>query len=201
MTDEASLLTREYETSSFAEDKAIKIKSSEPQDVKSKLPPKESVKNFFITPPEIVNALGIKFDLDPCASLVQPWDLASENITSKDDGLNTTWDGCVWCHPPHEMNISNWMKKNIRHKYSIAFFIANVHARSFQSHVLNKADGILFLRSRKRMFKEDGSLGATGYIEPMVLASYGAKCTEALSEAHATEPLLKGFFTTSFTPN
>ncbi len=55
----------------------------------------------WLTPPEIINALG-RFDLDPCAPIVRPWDMAREHYTIIDNGLWKQWHGRVWLNPPYE---------------------------------------------------------------------------------------------------
>ncbi len=53
----------------------------------------------WITPQNILAALG-PFDLDPCASITQPWPTAKRQYTISDNGLMLPWDGRVWLNPP-----------------------------------------------------------------------------------------------------
>ena len=65
----------------------------------------------WLTPPEILQALG-PFDLDPCASLYQPWRTATKQYTIEDDGLKKEWRGRVWCNPPYSRgNINKFIDK------------------------------------------------------------------------------------------
>ena len=41
----------------------------------------------WYTPKEIIDALG-KFDLDPCAPIIRPWETAKNHFTIEDNGLN-----------------------------------------------------------------------------------------------------------------
>lgn len=41
----------------------------------------------WLTPPSILRALGT-FDLDPCAPVNRPWDMASHHYSVADDGLS-----------------------------------------------------------------------------------------------------------------
>lgn len=44
----------------------------------------------WLTPQNILNALG-PFDLDPCAPINRPWDMAARHYTVADDGLSKPW--------------------------------------------------------------------------------------------------------------
>lgn len=51
-------------------------------------------KDEWLTPPEIIRALG-SFDLDPCAPVKRPWEMAANHFTVLDNGLNKPWQGRV----------------------------------------------------------------------------------------------------------
>ena len=53
------------------------------------------LKDEWLTPPEILHALG-EFDLDPCAPVVRPWEMATAHYTINDNGLLQPWRGRVW---------------------------------------------------------------------------------------------------------
>ena len=57
---------------------------------------KINYKNEWLTPIEIINALG-EFDLDPCSPINRKWDTAKKHINQIEDGLKTEWEGRVWC--------------------------------------------------------------------------------------------------------
>jgi len=57
-------------------------------------------KGEWLAPPEIIRALG-DFDLDSCAPMIRPWDMANTHYTGKDDGLSKPWFGRTWCNPPY----------------------------------------------------------------------------------------------------
>ena len=59
--------------------------------------------DVWLTPPNILEALGgaDSFDLDPCAPLNRPWDMARNHYTIDDDGLARPWSGRVWLNPPY----------------------------------------------------------------------------------------------------
>ena len=69
----------------------------------------ESGKSEWLTPPGIVKAVG-PFDLDPCAPISRPWNTAENHLTIEDDGLNSEWNGRVWCNPPYSRaTIDEWL--------------------------------------------------------------------------------------------
>lgn len=44
----------------------------------------------WLTPPQLLRALG-PFNLDPCAPVNRPWDMAARHYTVLDDGLSKPW--------------------------------------------------------------------------------------------------------------
>lgn len=70
------------------------------------------------TPKYIIDALGGKFDLDPCAGEhtdighINLWDGRGEN------GLEQNWEGCVYVNPPFSQK-ELWIKKMIDHRNGI----------------------------------------------------------------------------------
>src|SRR5579859_729831 len=65
----------------------------------------------WLTPPEIIQALGL-FDLDPCAApSPRPWPTASRHIELPEDGLAAKWHGRVWCNPPFGAHTAAWLAR------------------------------------------------------------------------------------------
>ncbi len=68
----------------------------------------------WYTPPAIrnavVEALGGKVDLDPCADPGRTFP-ASEHFTKEDDGLMRRWGGRVYMNPPYGRGIGAWTTK------------------------------------------------------------------------------------------
>ena len=63
----------------------------------------------WLTPPEILEALG-SFDLDPCAAPdPRPWPTAAWHIARPADGLAATWAGRVWLNPPYGPATGRWL--------------------------------------------------------------------------------------------
>ena len=62
----------------------------------------------WLTPPELIQALG-PFDLDPCAApSPRPWPTAAQHIELPRDGLAEPWSGYVWLNPPYSHAAWAW---------------------------------------------------------------------------------------------
>jgi len=95
-------------------------------------------KDEWLTPPEILAALG-EFDLDPCAcSAPRPWPTAKQHLTRADDGLTAPWYGRVWLNPPYGTAnvVGPWMRRMVTHGNGIdGSVLRNSLASSRCSHV------------------------------------------------------------------
>lgn len=135
--------------------------------------PKEGGTSNWLTPPEIINALG-KFDLDPCAAADQPWSTAKKMYTIKDDGLTAKWSGRVWMNCPYGAEAKDWMKRMAEHSNGIALLFARTETAMFFESIWRRATGIMFLRGRIRFYKKE----RTRYVQreaspsPSVLIAY-----------------------------
>lgn len=133
------------------------------------------------TPKWILDALP-PFDLDPCAPVGGPlyrhcplwW-------TKLDDGLSKPWFGHVWLNPPYSAPLA-WMKRMADHGDGVALIFARTETRWWQDHVFGHADQVLFVRSRIKFVKPDGTVGATAPA-PSALCGYGDWAVEALRSA------------------
>lgn len=54
----------------------------------------------WYTPPDMLKALGERYDLDPCSPGAKHWVPADRVFTISDDGLAQPWDGFVFMNPP-----------------------------------------------------------------------------------------------------
>lgn len=133
----------------------------------------------WLTPPHILDALG-DFDLDPCAPIDRPWDMAANHYTIEDDGLAQPWFGRVWCNPPYGSEMNPFLDKLSRHGGGgIALLFARTETRAFFKYVWDRADALLFLRGRIRFHRPDGLLGDNAGA-PSVLVAYGEAEVEVL---------------------
>jgi hypothetical protein len=135
----------------------------------------------WITPEWLINRLG-QFDLDPCASIPQPWPCARRQYTVRDDGLTKPWRGFVYCNPPYGRLAASWLEKMRRHNNGIALVFARTDTRMFFDHVWPSAVSLLFIRGRLTFAKPNGKLPKKGHNSggPSVLIAYGEQARERL---------------------
>ena len=139
-------------------------------------------KDEWLTPPEILNALG-DFDLDPCAPRVRPWDMAAKHYTIDDLGLTRPWFGRVWCNPPYGSQTGIWLQKLADHGNGIALIFARTETEMFFSQVWKRADALLFIEGRLYFHHVDGSRAAANAGAPSVLVAYGMMNVDALANS------------------
>lgn len=150
----------------------------------------------WLTPPWLLERFP-RFDLDPCAAIDQPWESANRHYTILDDGLAQKWDGKVWCNPPYSTSaIVNWLRKMGEHEDGVALIFARTETETFQRHVWEQCDALLFLEGRlhfhvnedswfKRKDKPDvfvarGDATDTNSGAPSVLCAYGPENADLL---------------------
>lgn len=129
-------------------------------------------KDEWLTPPHILQSLG-KFDLDPCAPIIRPWDTAKLHYTIEDDGLSKIWDGRVWCNPPYGLEAAKWLNRMAFHNHGIALIFARTETKMFFDHVWNKADSLLFIYGRLYFYHINGVMAKANAGAPSVLIAYG----------------------------
>jgi DNA N-6-adenine-methyltransferase (Dam) len=152
---------------------------------------RDAQKEEWLTPRHIIEALA-PFDLDPCASVIQPWPTAAKTYTIHDNGLIKEWKGFVWCNPPYGNQTQHWFKRLAEHGNGIALTFARTETRMFFDCVWKKADAILFLKGRLSFCDTAGKAGGTAGA-PSVLIAYGATAVHRLKQAVELD-LLEGQF-------
>lgn len=136
----------------------------------------------WYTPPEVFDALGVRFDLDPCSpgpglSFVP----ADKHLTIVDDGLATPWDpnDFAWVNPPYGAETPKWMRKLAAHGNGIALVFARTDVRWFHE-VMPQAAVVCFVKSRIRFYKGSiESQGGTPGAGSMLIA-FGPKGADAV---------------------
>lgn len=149
-------------------------------------------KDEWLTPKFITDALG-PFDLDPCASVVRPWDIAAKCYTVVDDGLKHHWKlDFAWMNPPYGNQTQVWFRRMVEHGNGIALTFARTETRMFFESVWPEADSILFIKGRLKFLdtagKESGTAGA-----PSCLIAYGQEASFRLKTAWSADEI-KGRF-------
>lgn len=156
--------------------------------------PNQGDKDEWLTPPEIVRALG-PFDLDPCAPVTRPWDTATRHYTVEDDGLAQAWDGFVWCNPPYGQQTWTWLDRMAEHGNGIALTFARTETVGYFDQVWAKATALLYLRGRLFFHHVSGDRAAHNSGAPSVLIAYGQEASVRLHAATLQGSLVGAFVT------
>jgi hypothetical protein len=157
---------------------------------------RDAQKDEWLTPKFIIDALA-PFDLDPCASVVQPWPTATRTFTRLDNGLLKPWGNSmiplfVWLNPPYGNQTQKWFKRMAEHNHGIALTFARTETRMFFESVWPKARAILFIKGRLSFCDTAGKPGGTAGA-PSVLIAYGDEAARRLKVANHNDQI-KGKF-------
>jgi hypothetical protein len=150
----------------------------------------------WLTPRWILDQLD-DFDLDPCAPVKRPWEIAKKHYTKEDDGLSLPWEGRVWCNPPYGLIAARWLQKCYKHGNATALIFARTETKMFFDHVWPKCDGLLFIKNRLYFYDVNGRKGKANSGAPSVLVAYGENNAKILREssipgAYIDKIMLKG---------
>lgn len=135
----------------------------------------------WYTPPSIFDALGVRFDLDPCAPRGGvPWVPADRHYSIEDDGLSQPWTGRVWLNPPYGAATAAWVQRLARHGAGIALVFARTETAWGQAAIAS-ADAVCFITGRLS-FIAGASAEQRGHnaAAPSMLLAYGETCAEAV---------------------
>lgn len=143
----------------------------------------------WLTPPEVLHALGA-FDLDPCAApSPRPWPTASKHIELPEDGLEVTWAGRVWLNPPYGGKTGLWVQRLAEHGRGTCLIFARTETDTWHRWIWPKATAILFLAGRVTFRHPNGAKAKWTGGAPSALIAYGADDAERLRVSG-----LQGFF-------
>jgi hypothetical protein len=132
---------------------------------------REFATDDWITPPEIIRALG-PFGLDPCACDPQPVKTATMSFTA--NGLTQRWPALrVWLNPPYGAETGRWLGRLAEHNWGTALVFARTETRMFFQHVWPKASALLFIEGRLHFYYPDGTRAKANSGGPSVLIAYG----------------------------
>jgi len=114
----------------------------------------------WYTPPELFEALGLVFDLDPCSPGLEHWAPAKAVFTKADDGLSKPWHGLVFMNPPFGGRNGHvpWLVKFFDHGNGIAIVRAYTSSGWWHDH-MHRAETVLFPRGKTKFIRPDGSIG------------------------------------------
>lgn len=136
----------------------------------------------WYTPPELFEALGLTFDLDPASPPGGvPWVPAARHFSHEDDGLSQPWTGRVWLNPPYGLGIGQWMRRLAKHGDGVALVFARTDMPWFQ-RALAEATAICFIRGRLWFVTPEGTRPSEASA-PSVLLAHGLSCSLALASS------------------
>jgi hypothetical protein len=156
---------------------------------------RKTMKEEWLTPRFIIDALA-PFDLDPCASVIQPWPTAKVAYTINDNGLSKPWQGFVWCNPPYGNQTKQWLGRMAEHNNGIALTFARTETRMFFECVWPKALAIYFIRGRLSFCDTKGNSGNNSAGAPSCLIAYGPEAYGRLVK----QTTIPGWFVSQIKP-
>lgn len=143
--------------------------------------PSDGASVEWYTPPGIFEALGISFDLDPCAPVGGlPWIPAHRFFSEVDDGLTQKWEGCVWLNPPYGRHTVHWMRRLAAHGDGVALVFARTETEWWNETVAS-ASAVCFIRGRLTFVNAQRQPGAFNSGAPSALVAYGETCADAVA--------------------
>jgi hypothetical protein len=143
----------------------------------------------WYTPPEVFQALGMRFDLDPAAPIGGvPWVPAARSWSRADDGLVQPWHGRVWLNPPYGRGIERWLDRLARHGDGLALVFARTDTRWYQE-VVRQATAACFIAGRLSFVRPDGTRASSAGA-PSVLLAFGLPCALALCQSRLGQTLV-----------
>lgn len=134
----------------------------------------------WLTPPGIIQALGV-FDCDPCAApSPRPWSTAKKHIELPENGLASEWEGRVWLNPPYDETLEPWMRKMALHGNGVALTFARTETEIWQTWVWPYATAILFAQGRLVFYLPNGVPAKGNSGGPSALIAYSQSDAESL---------------------
>ncbi len=131
----------------------------------------ESDGDTWLTPRYILGELG-GFDLDPCATELNPHWVCERSFTRDDDGLHARWVGRVFMNPPFS-NTVPWLRRHARYGDGISLVPASIESVIWRDAVWPRAKAILLLHGRTRFCNPDGSTTTGRPLRSVALIAWG----------------------------
>lgn len=126
----------------------------------------------WYTPSWIFEALGLEFDIDPCAPQGGlPWIPAKHFCSLPKDGLALEWRGRIWCNPPYGPATKLWLERMGQHRNGVSLVFARTDTEWYHLYA-KPADAILFLEGRVKFVDRSGE-------PPMVFDKRSGKFRES----------------------
>lgn len=145
--------------------------------------PNEGKTSEWYTPAHVFDAIGLRFDLDPCAPPCGvPWVPASRHFSEADDGLRQPWAGRVWLNPPYGKEAGRWVKRLAEHGDGIALVFSRTDVAWWHAAVPS-ATAVCFIRGRLTFVAGAGQSAPGNSGGPSALIAYGRECADALQRS------------------
>jgi hypothetical protein len=142
----------------------------------------------WFTPPHIFDALGLTFDLDPCAPAGGvPWIPAAAHYSTEDDGLSRRWEGRVWLNPPYGREAAEWVDRLVAHGDGVALVFVRSDA-VWAQRAIKTATAVCLIAGRLRFVDgttrmNDRSRKVQCAANGSMLLAYGDECAAALIDS------------------
>jgi hypothetical protein len=135
----------------------------------------------WYTPPHIFDALGLAFDLDPCAPVGGvPWIPATHHFSREDDGLSHHWWGRIWLNPPYGREAGRWVERLANHGDGVALVFARVDTAWGQA-AMRAADAVCLVAGRLSFIAgHDRDGKGHNAAAPSMLLGYGGTCAQSV---------------------
>jgi hypothetical protein len=145
--------------------------------------PNEGKTSEWYTPRHVFDALGLEFDLDPCAPEGGvPWIPAASYYSAADDGLVQPWEGRVWLNPPYGKQTAAWVRKLAAHGNGIALVFSRTDVRWWHDAV-PIASAVCFIEGRLTFVAGAGQSAPGNSGGPSALIAFGDDCADALERS------------------
>ncbi len=152
------------------------------------------------TPAYILEALGLRFDLDVAAPPEGPRYVPADRWLWQ-NGESSPWHGLTWCNPPfmHQSGKRIWIKRFFDHIDGGILLLPDRTSAPWWQEAAPRATAILFVTPKIKFEKGDGSIGkspGTGtclfaHGERAAAALLRSKLGYVMAAAPATRPRLE----------
>lgn len=146
--------------------------------------PVEGATDEWWTPAHVFEAIGLEFDLDPCAPALPsaPWIPARRRYSKPDDGLAQPWEGRVFLNPPYGREAGKWMERLADHGHGIALVFSRTDVKWWHAAV-PRATAVCFIRGRLTFIAGAGQSAPGNSGGPSALIAYGDDCARAIADS------------------
>jgi hypothetical protein len=131
------------------------------------------------------DALGVTFDLDPCAARHGGGHVPSlqSYVLPEHDGLVEPWFGRVWVNPPYGTQTRDWVERLAQHGDGIGLVFARTGTRWFQQ-IASRTSSVCFVGKRVKFINgQTGEEGGTPGADSMLIA-FGESNAEVLRRSN-----------------